>query len=282
MILCAALGLVLAQCKGNHPKDQSGRTISSGAAKRKPGRVLLVGGEIYPQPAMKKFVEWAGGKRARILVVMWGGMDHDGGTFNRFSRNIKDFEPAVIRRGVSIKDIVTPEGRAEFLRQMNTSTGIFFTGGDQTTIMQTIMAARLREALNEKYNGGMVFAGNSAGAAMMSRTMLTGDTTNDGIVPDTLVLSKGLGLINSGIVDQHFIERHRQNRLLSALMKSDETWAVGVDEGSAVAVQDERFLEVLGESYAMIFTQTDNRTLLKLNLLPAGKTLDLLTLQPTR
>lgn len=148
--------------------------------------------------------------------------------------------------------------------------------------MQTIMAAHLREALHEKYNGGMVFAGNSAGAAMMSRTMLTSDTTNDGIVPDTLILSKGLGLINSGIVDQHFIERHRQNRLLSALMKSDEAWAVGVDEGSAVAVQDERFLEVLGESYAMIFTQTGSRTLLKLNLLPAGKTLDLLTLQPTR
>lgn len=137
---------------------------------------------------------------------------------------------------------------------------VFITGGDQNRFMNIVLHTPVQEAIFFAYNNGATIAGTSAGAALMSKQMITGnenngDTTGAGfkrIRLNMVELKEGLGLIDKAIIDQHFIARSRYNRLLSVLAQYPSYPCIGIDEGTAIIVKGKR-IKVVGISQVIRF-----------------------------
>lgn len=139
---------------------------------------------------------------------------------------------------------------------------IFITGGDQTRFMNVVLHTPVYDAIHRAYRNGSTIAGTSAGAAVMTRNMITGNekrgdtaynSTFRKLWMDNLEITEGLGLMDSAIVDQHFIARSRYNRLLSAIAQYPSFQCIGIDEGTAIVVHGSR-ATVVGESQVMVFS----------------------------
>ena len=149
---------------------------------------------------------------------------------------------------------------------------VWFVGGDQLRHVKTLTAADGKDtvvlkAIRKIYENGAVLGGSSAGAAIMSNTMIAGGTSvgalqngveilkdfNQETDDNKLYLTTGFGFFTHGIVDQHFLERGRFGRLLVATQFNKSRYGFGIDEDSAMvyAVADER-IEVVGESGLLI------------------------------
>jgi cyanophycinase len=143
---------------------------------------------------------------------------------------------------------------------------IFITGGDQSRFMNIVLHTPIQQAISKAYSNGATVAGTSAGAAMMSSHMITGnhflgDTTYSAtfreLRKDNIEIREGLGLLTSAIVDQHFVVRSRYNRLLSALAKYPALPCIGIDEATAIVVGGKN-VKVTGESQVILFSNPKN------------------------
>ena len=143
--------------------------------------------------------------------------------------------------------------------------------------MAVLQDAELFNALHDKYKNNTVFAGTSAGTAIMSQKMITGEGEINIIDGSKVETKPGLGLLPGVIVDQHFIKRQRQNRLIGLILQNPELLGIGIDENTAIMVEQNRFLEVLGESQVMIFEAKKQHNEMKLLLLTKGEKFDLKT-----
>ena len=171
-------------------------------------------------------------------------------------------------------------------------TGFWFSGGDQSRVGDKIVGTPLQKLILAKYEAGAVVGGTSAGAAIMSKIMLTGDDRNgkESLVemgPGCYVTREGMGFLpEQVIIDQHFIKRNRQNRLFSIAMTFPDHFAIGVDETTALLVKDGR-ATVLGANGVMVFDpgamELSNGcfTGLKIHYLRKGGTIDLATRKVT-
>lgn len=123
--------------------------------------------------------------------------------------------------------------------------GVFFSGGDQLRISSQIGDTPIEEEIRRIWQGGGLLAGTSAGASVMSDTMLVRGSSAESYRIGDLHMAPGLGLIRDVIIDQHFAERGRIGRLLGAVAHSPRVLGVGIDEDTAISVSHGRF-EVLG------------------------------------
>jgi cyanophycinase len=124
---------------------------------------------------------------------------------------------------------------------------MFFTGGDQLRITSTFGGSELCETMRERYAQGMLIAGTSAGASVMSETMLVSGPGDDSHrVGDTLRMAPGLGLTRDFVVDQHFAQRGRISRLLGAIAQNPRPLGVGIDENTAIIAKEGESFEVIG------------------------------------
>ena len=183
------------------------------------------------------------------------------------------------------------------VRRIQTATGIWFPGGDQSLLTGAIGGSAVLKAIHDRYNAGAVVGGTSAGAAVMSDSMITGNqyypgspsaldsSSFDRIGRHTIEIVPGLGFVHNAIVDQHFIRRQRENRLISVVLERPTLLGVGIDEGTALEVTPDGKWVVLGKSAVMILDARRARTTsaqapvlgatdVKLTLLPAGSTYD--------
>lgn len=142
---------------------------------------------------------------------------------------------------------------------------VYISGGDQARFMAAIAGTGVADAIHDTYRRGGVVAGTSAGAAVMSARMLTGDqrlhpdytATYESLEPANIDLTTGLGLIGADIlVDQHFVVRSRYNRLLTAVIEMPGTLGIGIDESTAILVHAGR-AEVVGESQVVVVHNPD-------------------------
>lgn len=243
-------------------------------------RLVVVGGGKRPPEAMKKFVEWAGGSSANILVIPWATSQPES-SFEYLRKDMAELGP----RNIVLAPVapLTEEKKATFLAQLEDATGVFFTGGDQVKTMEVLKDGPLAAALRERYEKGVVFGGTSAGAAIMSTQMITGEgdfTVIDGGKVQTVV---GLGLLpDDVIVDQHFIKRQRQNRLFGLVLQSGRKYGIGIDEDTALLVIDNRFGEVVGARQVMTVIPAKREGGLFVQLLKPGEWLDLRKRVPTK
>lgn len=136
---------------------------------------------------------------------------------------------------------------------------IFISGGDQVRFMNVVQNTPIKTAIQKAYENGSTISGTSAGAAVMSEKMITGNQklqkeysgTFDNIRYDNLETSEGLGLLKTAVIDQHFLKRNRYNRLLSALVEFPTLTGIGIDEATAIIVRNNQ-IEVAGESEVIV------------------------------
>ncbi|HJP67857.1 MAG TPA: cyanophycinase, partial [Sphingomicrobium sp.] len=181
--------------------------------------------------------------------------------------------------------------------KVRAATGIWFPGGDQSLLTAALGGSAVLRAIHERYEAGAVVGGTSAGAAVMSDSMITGNQYYPGlaaavdsssftrIARRAIEIVPGLGFVHNAIVDQHFIRRQRENRLISVVLERPSLLGVGIDEGTALKVTPDGKWLVLGKSAVMILDARRARTNaaqaavlgatdIRMSLLPAGSTYD--------
>ncbi|MBY0542618.1 MAG: cyanophycinase, partial [Sphingobacteriaceae bacterium] len=125
---------------------------------------------------------------------------------------------------------------------------IYILGGDQNRFMKVVLGTPVYTAIHQAYNNGATIAGTSAGAAVMSKYMITGQHLIDTAAKDgfnklwdkNIEFAEGLGLLQNTIIDQHFIKRNRYARLISSLAAHPEMTCVGIDESTAIVVHENK------------------------------------------
>ncbi len=138
---------------------------------------------------------------------------------------------------------------------------IFISGGDQSRFMRLIENSHVKQIVHDAYFNGALVGGTSAGAAVMSEKMITGNQLQDTVYSSTfkvihsnnLELTEGLDLLDSVIVDMHFVARSRYNRLFSAIMEYPRYQCIGIDEATALIVHQDS-ATVTGASEVIVFS----------------------------
>lgn len=138
---------------------------------------------------------------------------------------------------------------------------VYISGGDQSKFMAVVKDTDIEKAIHDAYENGSMVAGTSAGAAVMSKVMITGNelkhpdysSTFRNIEADNIETSTGLGMLTTAIIDQHFVKRSRHNRLLSAVIEYPDMLCIGIDESTAILVKN-GMAEVVGVSQVLVFS----------------------------
>ena len=253
-----------------------------------------MGGGSVTGKIRARFVELAGGSgRASIVVLPMASADPDAGL-----EAAEAFRSLGARAERLILDRARAEG-TEAVARIQSATGVWFGGGDQSKLTAAIRGTRTETAIHDFYRRGGVVGGTSAGAAVMSTPMLTGDERHPGgdrppaqesndaymtIARENVVTTPGLGLLPGAIVDQHFVRRRRHNRLISLVLENPELIGVGIDESTALEVDPGSPWRVLGESVVVIYdARQSSRTAaghtlgaadLRMHVLPEGSSFD--------
>jgi len=179
---------------------------------------------------------------------------------------------------------------------LDDATGVFFTGGDQLKITSQIGDTPIFKRIHEIYEDGGVVAGTSAGAAVMSETMLVeGGDENSHVIGGSVRMAPGLGLIDGVVIDQHFMERGRFGRLIGAVAQNPKNLGIGIDEQTAIVVERGNGFYVLGSggvyvidgtgvTYSNVAEEDTNKTLsiynMKIHMLSQGDRFELLNRMP--
>jgi cyanophycinase len=174
---------------------------------------------------------------------------------------------------------------------LRTASGIFFTGGDQLRITSLFGGSELCVIMRERYAHGLMVAGTSAGASVLSETMLVAGPGDDSHrMGDALRMAPGLGLTRDFTIDQHFAQRGRLSRLVGAVAQNPRILGVGIDEDTAIIAREGVGFEVVGngavyviDGHSISYTNlSDTRTNevisvhnVKLDILAKGDRFDL-------
>jgi cyanophycinase len=194
------------------------------------GYLLIVGGGKLPEPIRRHFVMLAGGKNARIVIIPTASYKADQPTRLETLATFKamDLHSVVLLHTRDRRQANDPA----FVKPLTEATGVWLTGGDQSRLTAVYHGTAVEKELQRVLERGGVIGGTSAGAAVMSAVMIVGGKSDaeEGI---------GFGLISGVVVDQHFWNRNRLNRLLSILAKHPECPGVGIDEETALVIHGE-------------------------------------------
>lgn len=212
---------------------------------KKRGFIVAVGGaedKIGPAEILRRFVEVSGGKHARIAIIPTASRLADTG--KRYEKLFKGIgvEEA---RAISFADRADAS-RDEWLKMLDAASGIFFTGGSQLRISTILGGTPVAKAVRKMNARGVAVGGTSAGAAVLSEHMIA--SGDEGATPKVgmATLSPGFGLTNRVVIDQHFRQRDRLGRLLTALAYNPFAVGVGLDEDTAAFINPDRVIEVVG------------------------------------
>ena len=222
------------------------------------GHLLVIGGaedKYNERRILKKFLELAGGERAEVLIVPVASdyPEFAADVYTQAFRNLGVANPRVLR-ATSRQDVF--HANAEDL--LDGVTGVFITGGDQMRLVSILggtgFAAKLRKMARETE---IVIAGTSAGAAGMSTSMIVRGEALSHPRKDSVRLSPGLGFLKNIIIDQHFTERGRISRLITAVSYNPYNLGIGIDENTAIILDAEGVLEVFGQGSVTIVDGSD-------------------------
>ena len=209
------------------------------------GWIVPIGGaeekENSPQ-ILKRFVQLAGGRDADIVVIPTASQLR--GTGPRYERIFGDLG---VERVTSIdfdtrRDAEEP-GR---LARLQHATGVFFTGGNQLRLGTLIGGTSVAKAVRQLNAAGVPVAGTSAGAAFISEHMIAFGDEGSTPIAGSVRLAPGLGLTNRFIIDQHFRQRDRLGRLLTALAYNPFAVGIGLDEDTAAFIAPDNTVHVEG------------------------------------
>lgn len=209
------------------------------------GYVMPIGGAEERKDAPKileHFVQLCGGQEARIAIIPTASELPDTG-----DKYISFFSNIGVANATSLPINERSEGsREDYLDALDDATGIFITGGNQLRLSTILGGTDIAQKIRRRNAEGICIAGTSAGAAIMPEHMIAGGPT--GVVPsrEGVNLAPGLGLTNAVLIDQHFSQRDRLGRLLTAISYNPFLIGVGIDEDTAIVIDAEQHFEVIG------------------------------------
>jgi cyanophycinase len=207
------------------------------------GHLVIIGGGTIPDDLRMRVLELSGGPKA-IVVVMPQASE------------LPETGPETValwkKFGAASAQVIQPSDVPAAKAAVNEATLIWFPGGDQTKLTKAWAGTGIPDLIRQRYQQGATVAGTSAGAAVMSKVMITGDGMDlQAITSKKTDTAEGFGLWPMAIVDQHFLKRQRTNRLVSAVLDHPDLVGVGIDESTALVVQGSRF-DVIGQSAVVV------------------------------
>src|SRR6185312_4134804 len=221
-------------------------TTGSTAASR-PGLVMAIGGaedKVRERIVLRRFVAEAGGADARIVVLATASeMPETGERYADLFYGL-DAERVEVLRIRGREDAL--DAGPDAFDVMEDASGFFMTGGSQLRISSALGGTPLASLLLRRHAEGMVVAGTSAGAAVLSQHMISMGESGGTPRRRLVQMAQGLGFTPDLVVDQHFRRRDRMGRLITALSYNPEPLGVGVDEDTAAMVDGDGVLRVLG------------------------------------
>lgn len=219
------------------------------------GTLVIIGGGSRPESIIERIIQEANLREGGYGVVLPMSSASDSAVY--FAA--EPFRKAGVQTVVGLafkKGEVPNQSKLDSLRAARL---IYITGGDQNRFMDVVEGTEIATAIREAYEKGAVVAGTSAGAAVMSEKMTTGNQLRDTTYTSTfkviesnnLEIKPGLGLISGVLIDQHFLIRSRHNRLLTGVIDYPDHMGIGIDESTAVVVK-KGVAEVIGNAQVII------------------------------
>lgn len=222
------------------------------------GYLFIIGGGERDAPLMKRYGDLAAkfvtGKV--VIFTMASSVPQEVGP-----ELVKEFT-GLGMKGVVFYQLTHDEAmKPDSAKILDGVGGVWFAGGDQARLTAALLDTPIHKKMLELYEKGCVIGGTSAGAAVMSEVMITGDEKRtDGkegtwevIWADDVIRTRGFGFVKAAVVDQHFVTRRRLNRLIATVIENPKLVGVGIDESTAVLVRPDGRYEVLGENQVVIF-----------------------------
>ena len=211
------------------------------------GSLVIIGGGTVTPEIWDRFIELAGGKDARIVVVTNAsgpGEDYHSAAIQVLSERLG--ADRVTRMHLNSIDEANDDKNLAPLRR---ATGIYFSGGRQWRISEVYLNTKAHREFFALLARGGVIAGSSAGASIQGSFLWRGDTRGNqyGIGDHT----QGLGFLKLSAIDQHILVRNRQHDLEAFIQAAPEFIGIGLDESTAIVVRKDVF-EVIGESYVAV------------------------------
>ncbi len=256
------------------------------------GKLLIIGGGERTDEIMKKFFELAGGKNAVVVVFPMASGDAEETGIEQ-SRQIRDLG---VKQSFYLNITKEQANSDSILQRLNGVTGVFYSGGDQVLLTKALKGTKTEQRVREIYNAGGVISGTSAGAAVMSEIMITGEelinkdssAAFSTLLTNNVEYKTGFGFVTDAIIDQHFVVRKRHNRLISLVLENPKLLGVGIDESTSILVYPNKTFEVIGESVVCVYDATEAKNIstnknnylsansIKFHILQQGQKFDLL------
>ena len=211
----------------------------------KRGYIIPIGGredKFVSPKVLQRFIELSGGNDAYIVIIPTASKLADTG-----SEYVKIFNDLGVENAVSLEMQTRADTDNEgYLQHLEKATGIFMTGGNQLLLSTVLGGTKVAQMIRRCNAKGVHVAGTSAGAAFISEHMIVGGAT--GFMPryNMVNMAPGLGLTNKILVDQHFSQRDRLGRLLTALSYNPYVTGVGIDEDTGAFLAEDGVIEVVG------------------------------------
>ena len=237
---------------------------------------------------LERFVRVSGGAEADIVVIPTASRMNETGT--RYEKLFAELGAA----RVTVMDFDTRRDCQEpgRLERLEDATGIFFTGGNQLRLTTLLGGTPVAKLIRSRNASGVTVGGTSAGASILSEHMIAFGDEGSSVISGSVRLAPGLGLTNRFIIDQHFRQRDRLGRLLTALAYNPFAVGIGLDEDTAAFIGPDETVEIEGSggvtivdgadvSYTSVDAVEEGRAVcmlgLRLHILVAGATFNLHT-----
>jgi cyanophycinase len=226
-------------------RSEGTRTMPSPAVEGQRGFLIPIGGaedKVSARSILSRFTEICGGRDARLVVIPTASQLDDTGA------RYREIFGAVGAGRVTVLELLHREDgeRSEAVEAIQDCTGVFMTGGNQLRLSTILGGTSVARAIRRANARGAAVAGTSAGAAFISEHMICFGKEGGTPIAGGATLGPGLGLTNRFIVDQHFTQRDRLGRLLSALAYNPFAVGLGLDEDTAAFIGPDHTFQVVG------------------------------------
>jgi cyanophycinase len=235
---------------------------------------------------LERFVRVSGGSNADIVVIPTASRLYETGP--RYEKLFRDMGA----ERVTVMDFDTRRDCQEGgrLQRLEQATGVFFTGGNQLRLTTLLGGTPVAKMIRNRNAHGVTVGGTSAGASILSEHMIAFGDEGSSVISGSVRLAPGLGLTNRFIIDQHFRQRDRLGRLLTALAYNPFAVGIGLDEDTAAFIGPDETVEVEGSggvtvvdasevSFSSMDAVSEGQPVcmlgLKLHILVAGATFNL-------
>ncbi|WP_229736674.1 cyanophycinase [Bizionia arctica] len=221
------------------------------------GKLFIIGGGSRPSAMVDRIITESGIDKSGYGVILpMSSMEPDSSVYYAKRQFLEKGQENLYGLNFVKNEKITTSK----LDSLKNAKLIYISGGDQNRFMDVIAGTDIEKIIHQAYENGSLVAGTSAGAAVMSKLMITGSelkhpdysATFKNIQSDNIEIKSGLGMLDNVIIDQHFVKRSRYNRLFSAIIEHPEMTGIGIDESTAILISGNQF-EVVGISQVIVF-----------------------------